>query len=52
MAVRIPGVVSLPLLEEFLSTFKEWHYFVVGLSLGFVAGYVVRDTVVEWREDG
>lgn len=40
------------LLREFLSTFKEWHYFTVALSLGFTLGYVARDTIVEWREEG
>ena len=27
-------------LGEFASTFKEWHYFVGGASLGFVAGFL------------
>ncbi len=26
------------LLEQFASTFREWHYFVGGLALGFLLG--------------
>jgi len=28
------------MLEQFVSTFKEWHYFIGGGSLGFVVGLV------------
>lgn len=48
----IETIPLLDLLGEFVSTFKEWHYFAVGLSLGFTGGYVSRDTVVEYLEDG
>lgn len=27
-------------LGEFASTFKEWHYFIGGVSLGFLLGWV------------
>ena len=32
---------SAKALSEFVSTFKEWHYFVGGFSLGFVVGWVI-----------
>lgn len=30
------------LFDEFASTFKEWHYMVGGLCVGFVLGWVVN----------
>lgn len=33
-------------LDEFVSTFKEWHYFVGGGAVGFVVGFVVALYVV------
>lgn len=48
----IETIPLLDLLGEFVSTFKEWHYFAVGLSIGFAGGYVFRDTAVEYFEDG
>lgn len=27
-------------LREFVSTFKEWHYWVGGIAKGFVAGWI------------
>lgn len=37
-------------LSELLSTYVEWHYFVVGLAIGFVAGWVAKAWVARhWR---
>jgi len=36
------------LIGEFVSTFKEWHYLVVGLSLGALVGYVTRDILGDY----
>jgi uncharacterized membrane-anchored protein YhcB (DUF1043 family) len=27
-------------VDEFANTFKEWHYLVAGLCVGFVAGWL------------
>lgn len=32
-------------LPEFVSTFAEWHYLAVGLSLGFALGYMTKDVL-------
>lgn len=41
----IETIPLLDLLGEFVSTFREWHYFAVGLALGFASGYVSRDVL-------
>jgi len=34
------------LLSEFCSTYEEWHYFVGGAAIGFIAGVVAGLAVV------
>ena len=30
----------MPPIEEFLNTDGEWHYFIVGIALGFMGGVI------------
>lgn len=38
MKIRSAGHMA----KEFASTFREWHYLVGGLSVGFVAGWLAH----------
>lgn len=32
-------------VSQVFSTFKEWHYFAVGLSWGILIGYILHDVL-------